>query len=140
RLYWGPLRPVINHWSSGIEGFLGAAKREDLEITKFAIEVGFRHIDCAHVYQNEEQVGQAIRSKIADGSVKREDIFYASKLWLTSLRPELVQQSLEKSLKTLQLDYVDLYIIHIPVALKGSSRLLVTNLRACLDLPHCIST
>ncbi|XP_065777472.1 prostaglandin F synthase 1-like [Muntiacus reevesi] len=95
-----------------------AAKREDLEITKFAIEVGFRHIDCAHVYQNEEQVGQAIRSKIADGTVKREDIFYASKLWLTSLRPELVQQSLEKSLKTLQLDYVDLYIIHIPVALK----------------------
>ncbi|KAI4538166.1 hypothetical protein MG293_011569 [Ovis ammon polii] len=56
-----------------------AAKREALEITKFAIEVGFRHIDCAHVYQNEEQVGQAIRSKIADGTVKREDIFYTSK-------------------------------------------------------------
>ncbi|XP_068843916.1 dihydrodiol dehydrogenase 3-like [Capricornis sumatraensis] len=100
-----------------------AAKKEALEITKFAIEVGFRHIDCAHVYQNEEQVGQAIRSKIADGTVKREDIFYTSKLWLTSLRPELVQPALEKSLKNLQLDYVDLYIIHIPVALKPGEEL-----------------
>ena len=56
------------------------AKRDALEFTPFAIEVGFRHIDCAHVYQNEEQVGQAIRSKIADGTVKREDIFYTSKV------------------------------------------------------------
>ena len=51
-----------------------------MEVTKFAIEVGFRHIDCAYLYQNEEQVGQAIRSKIADGTVKREDIFYTSKV------------------------------------------------------------
>ena len=51
-----------------------------MEVTKFAIEAGFRHIDSAHTYQNEEQVGQAIRSKIADGTVKREDIFYTSKV------------------------------------------------------------
>ncbi|XP_070328365.1 dihydrodiol dehydrogenase 3-like isoform X2 [Odocoileus virginianus] len=92
-------------------------KSEALEVTKFAIEVGFRHIDCAHLYQNEEQVGQAIRSKIEDGTVKREDIFYTSKVWSTFLRPELVQPALEKSLKDLQLEYVDLYIIHQPVAL-----------------------
>ncbi|KAI4575502.1 hypothetical protein MJG53_011705 [Ovis ammon polii x Ovis aries] len=92
-------------------------KSEAVEVTKFAIEAGFRHIDSAHAYQNEEQVGQAIRSKIADGTVKREDIFYTSKVWSTSLRPELVRPALEKSLKDLQLDYVDLYIIHQPVAL-----------------------
>ena len=56
------------------------AKKEALEFIPFSIEVGFRHIDCAHAYQNEEQIGQAIRSKIADGTVKREDIFCTSKV------------------------------------------------------------
>ncbi|KAF4023313.1 hypothetical protein G4228_015616 [Cervus hanglu yarkandensis] len=93
--------------------------QDALEFTPFAIEVGFRHIDCAHAYQNEEQIGQAIWSKIADGTVKREDIFCTSKLWCTSFRPELVQPALEKSLKSLQLDYVDLYIMHYPLALKA---------------------
>ncbi|XP_025119871.2 prostaglandin F synthase 1 isoform X1 [Bubalus bubalis] len=97
-------------------------KSEALEATKFAIEVGFRHVDSAHLYQNEEQVGQAIRSKIADGTVRREDIFYTSKLWCNSLQPELVRPALEKSLQNLQLDYVDLYIIHSPVSLKPGNK------------------
>ncbi|XP_061292490.1 prostaglandin F synthase 1 isoform X3 [Bos javanicus] len=97
-------------------------KSEALEATKFAIEVGFRHVDSAHLYQNEEQVGQAIRSKIADGTVKREDIFYTSKLWCNSLQPELVRPALEKSLQNLQLDHVDLYIIHSPVSLKPGNK------------------
>ncbi|XP_027832594.1 dihydrodiol dehydrogenase 3-like isoform X3 [Ovis aries] len=102
-------------------------KSEAVEVTKFAIEAGFRHIDSAHAYQNEEQVGQAIRSKIADGTVKREDIFYTSKVWSTSLRPELVRPALEKSLKDLQLDYVDLYIIHQPVALMPGEAIFPTD-------------
>ncbi|XP_013204479.1 aldo-keto reductase family 1 member C18 isoform X4 [Microtus ochrogaster] len=95
-----------------------------MESTKIAIDVGFRHIDCSHFYQNEEELGQAIRSKIEDGTVKREDIFYTSKLWSTCHRPELVRPSLESSLRKLKLDYVDLYLIHFPVSLKPGDSLL----------------
>uniref|UniRef100_A0A8D0XRA4 NADP-dependent oxidoreductase domain-containing protein n=1 Tax=Sus scrofa TaxID=9823 RepID=A0A8D0XRA4_PIG len=116
-----PLIPVLGFGTYAPEE---VPKSEALEATKYAIEVGFRHIDGAYLYQNEEQVGQAIRSKIADGTVKREDIFYTSKLWATFLRPELVRPALEKSLKNLQLGYVDLYIIHFPVALKPGDELL----------------
>ncbi|KAL1765302.1 estradiol 17 beta-dehydrogenase 5 isoform X1 [Sigmodon hispidus] len=93
-------------------------KSKATEATKIAIDVGFRHIDSAHMYQNEEEVGLAIRSKIEDGTVKREDIFYTSKLWCTFHHPELVKSCLEQSLKKLQLDYVDLYLINFPMALK----------------------
>ncbi|XP_001916998.2 aldo-keto reductase family 1 member C23-like [Equus przewalskii] len=93
-------------------------KSKAVEATKLAIDAGFRHIDCAHFYNNEKEVGLAIRSKIEDGTVKREDIFCTSKLWSTSLQPQLVRPALERSLKNLQLDYVDLYIIHFPVAVK----------------------
>ncbi|KAG9335222.1 hypothetical protein JZ751_005577 [Albula glossodonta] len=70
-----------------------------------AIDVGYRHFDGALVYFNEHEVGQAIREKIADGTVKREDIFYCGKLWNTFHPPELVRPALERTLKTLQLDY-----------------------------------
>ncbi|XP_060135993.1 aldo-keto reductase family 1 member C3-like isoform X2 [Zootoca vivipara] len=88
------------------------------EATKIAIEVGFRHIDGAYVYETEEQVGRAIRAKISDGTVKREDIFYTGKLWSTFHRPELVRKCLEESLKKLQFDYMDLFIIHNPYSMK----------------------
>uniref|UniRef100_A0A7N5JQF7 Aldo-keto reductase family 1 member C8 n=1 Tax=Ailuropoda melanoleuca TaxID=9646 RepID=A0A7N5JQF7_AILME len=92
------------------------------EATKVAIDVGFRHFDAAYVYQNEEEVGKAIREKIAEGTVKREDIFYTTKLWTTFCRPELVRPALERSLKALQLDYVDLFIIHLPIAMKAMEK------------------
>ncbi|CAO2595114.1 3-alpha-hydroxysteroid dehydrogenase, partial [Lemmus lemmus] len=100
---------------------------ELITATKIAIDAGFRHFDSAYLYEIEEEVGQAIRSKIADGTVKREDIFYTSKLWSTFHRPELVRSCLEASLKKAQLDYVDLYIIHFPMALQVSNRSIPFN-------------
>uniref|UniRef100_A0A3B4A7N0 NADP-dependent oxidoreductase domain-containing protein n=2 Tax=Periophthalmus magnuspinnatus TaxID=409849 RepID=A0A3B4A7N0_9GOBI len=83
---------------------------------KLAIETGYRHIDGAMVYFNEDEVGQAIRDKISDGTVKREDVFYCGKLWNTFHPPHLVRPTLEKTLELLKLDYVDLYIVEMPTA------------------------
>ncbi|KAM4748704.1 aldo-keto reductase family 1 member C1-like [Rhinophrynus dorsalis] len=88
------------------------------EGTKVAIDVGYRHIDSAFIYGNEVEVGRAIKEKIADGTVKREDVFYTGKLWSTFQAPNLVRPALEKSLKDLQMDYMDLFIIHSPIELR----------------------
>ncbi|XP_027807994.1 aldo-keto reductase family 1 member D1 isoform X3 [Marmota flaviventris] len=85
---------------------------------KIAIDIGYRHFDGAHLYQNENEVGDAISEKIAEGKVKREDIFYCGKLWATNHVPEMVRPALERTLKSLKLDYVDLYIIEVPMAFK----------------------
>ncbi|XP_042533152.1 aldo-keto reductase family 1 member D1 [Dipodomys spectabilis] len=94
------------------------SKGSCLASVKTAIDVGYRHFDGAYIYHNEHEVGDAIRAKIAEGKVKREDIFYCGKLWATNHVPEMVRPTLERTLKTLQLDYVDLYIIEIPMAFK----------------------
>lgn len=83
-----------------------------------AIDVGYRHIDTAHAYGNEAEVGVGINAKIADGTVKREDLFVCTKLWNSQHHPNDVLPSLKQSLNLLKLDYVDLYLIHWPMALK----------------------
>ncbi|KAM3926623.1 aldo-keto reductase family 1 member C3-like [Leptodactylus fuscus] len=88
------------------------------EAVKIALEVGYRHIDAAFLYGNEVEVGRGINAKIADGTVKREDVFYTGKLWSTYQSPEWVRPALEKSLKSLQLDYMDLFLIHSPLEFK----------------------
>jgi alcohol dehydrogenase (NADP+) len=84
--------------------------------TRTALEVGFRHFDCAERYRNEEQVGEAIREAIQAGSVTREDLFVTTKLWNNNHRPERVQPAFEASRARLQLAYLDLYLIHTPYA------------------------
>jgi len=77
-----------------------------------ALKSGYRHIDCAFVYGNEEEVGQGLKEGL-DSGVKREEVFITSKLWNTFHRnPE---QCLDEGLAKLGLDYVDLYLIHWPV-------------------------
>lgn len=97
------------------------------EAVKVGLEVGYRHIDCAFIYGNEVEVGRAINAKIADGTVKREDVFYTGKLWNTFQTPELVRPALERSLKDLQMDYMDLFLIHMPHEFKPGESLMPTD-------------
>ncbi len=84
--------------------------------TKAALEVGFRQLDAAERYRNEKEVGEAMREVFKEGKIKREDVFIATKLWNNNHRPERVKPAFEASLEKLQLDYVDLYLIHTPFA------------------------
>jgi alcohol dehydrogenase (NADP+) len=83
-----------------------------------AIKVGYRHIDCAWIYGNEPIVGDAISAAIKDGLVTREELFITGKLWNNAHEADKVEAACNESLKNLQLDYLDLYLIHWPVASK----------------------
>src|SRR6202167_2380668 len=84
--------------------------------TKAALEEGFRAFDASERYRNEKEVGEAMQEVFQAGKIKREDVFVATKVWNNNHRPERVKPAFEASLKRLQLDYVDLYLIHTPFA------------------------
>ncbi|MFP3373841.1 aldo/keto reductase, partial [Pseudomonas sp. SIMBA_068] len=77
-----------------------------------ALELGYRHIDTAQAYNNEEAVGQAL----ANTPVPREQIHVTTKVWWDQLQPTAMRHSLERSLKALQTDYIDLFHIHWPTS------------------------
>ncbi|KAL0915136.1 hypothetical protein M5K25_015535 [Dendrobium thyrsiflorum] len=98
------------------------------EAVASAIKVGYRHIDCARIYGNEKEIGLSLKKLFDDGVVKRKDLFITSKLWCDSHAPEDVAEEINSTLKDLQLDYVDLYLIHWPFRLKKGTSFRAENL------------
>jgi aldehyde reductase len=105
------------------------------QAVKDAIDVGYRHFDCAHVYGNEKIIGEAIQDKIKEGAVKREELFIVSKVWNTFHRPDLVEPALKETLKNLKLEYLDLYLVHWPHAFKEGSNLHPIDSKTGLFIP-----
>lgn len=95
----------------GLGVFRSAPGSDTVNAVRFALEAGYRHIDTAAVYKNEESVGQAV----AESGIAREDIFITTKLWTDDIRADRAEAAFDESLKKLKTDYVDLYLVHWPV-------------------------
>ncbi|KAJ9227807.1 hypothetical protein DTO166G5_9127 [Paecilomyces variotii] len=105
--------PGVGFGTFGNEG----AKGETYDAVTVALKTGYRHLDCAWFYKNEDEVGQALKDFLKENpSVKREDIFICTKVWNHLHRYDDVLWSLNNSLQKLQLDYVDLFLVHWPIA------------------------
>jgi diketogulonate reductase-like aldo/keto reductase len=95
----------------GLGVYLTKSGKECINAVTWALEAGYRHVDTAKAYGNEKEVGEAVRNS----GIKREDIFITTKLWNDDHGYETALKAFDKSLKTLNVDYIDLYLIHWPV-------------------------
>lgn len=101
----------------GIGTYKTGSNEETAQVVKFAIEAGYRHIDAAAFYGNEIGVGKGIK----ESGVKREDIFLVTKLWNDDHGYDKTMEALNKSLERLQVEYLDLYLIHWPTKLNAET-------------------
>jgi len=95
-----------------------SAPNEAYNAVKTALEIGYRHIDCAAIYGNEAEVGEALSETFENGVADRDEVWVTSKLWNDAHAPEHVRPALEETLRDLRLDALDLYLVHWPVALE----------------------
>ncbi|XP_046489166.1 aldo-keto reductase family 1 member B1-like [Neodiprion pinetum] len=91
------------------------------QAVKDAIDAGYRHFDCAMKYGNEDVIGKAIREKISEGVVKREDLYIVTKLWNDKHKKKDVIETCKKSLENFGFDYIDLYLIHWPISVEEAT-------------------
>jgi D-xylose reductase len=82
-----------------------------------AVRIGYRHFDSAYDYGNEAETGAGLQQALSSGLCKRDALWITSKLWNTYHAPQHVRPALEQSLRYLQLDYLDLFLIHFPISL-----------------------
>jgi alcohol dehydrogenase (NADP+) len=108
-LYTGAEVPAIGLGTFGSDRFSG---KQVAEAVRGAISIGYRHIDCASVYGNEKLIGTVLSEIIESGEVRREELWITSKVW-NDMHNNVVE-ACKKSLSDLQLDYLDLYLVHWP--------------------------
>ena len=91
-------------------------------ILREAAKIGYRHFDCAKIYENQRAIGDTLRELLAGGAIRREEMWITSKLWNDCHSPEDVRPAVEKTLDDLGLDFLNLYLMHWPVAQKPGVR------------------
>lgn len=105
--------PAVGFGTFANEGATG----ETYKAVTHALKTGYRHLDCAWFYQNEGEVGDAVRDFLKENtSVKREDLFICTKVWPHLMKPDQIKWSFNNSLEKLKLDYIDLFLLHWPFA------------------------
>ncbi|XP_044863583.1 aldose reductase-related protein 2-like isoform X3 [Mauremys mutica] len=93
------------------------------EAVEVALDAGYQHVDCAYFYQNETEIGAAFQKKLGEGRLKRDELYVVSKLWNSFHAPQDVKPAFLKSLMMLNLDYLDLYLMHSPMGFPAMEKL-----------------
>ena len=109
KLYTGAVMPAVGLGTFGSDKY---SPDQIADAVYGAVDAGYRMLDCASVYQNEEQIGKVLEQLFADRVVRREELFITSKVWNDQHRE--VRKACEKSLSDLKLSYIDLYFVHWP--------------------------